>query len=185
MVINQEYFWTDSKIVLGYLANDTKRFYMYVANRTQEIKESTDQNQWNYVRSKDNPADIASRGSNIDELKESAWFDGTSFLRNVDLQKYLSSNYVDRSIQNEDPEVRSMTTTMESRQGISDRYNNLSSWKGLVRSIALLKKMASAKQWKLFNLETSDIEEAEVTVIQTTKLTAIEQKLHACSRIWS
>ena len=31
----QEYFWTDSKIVLGYVTNDARRFHVYVANRVQ------------------------------------------------------------------------------------------------------------------------------------------------------
>ena len=29
----QEYYWTDSKAVLGYISNDSKRFHVYVANR--------------------------------------------------------------------------------------------------------------------------------------------------------
>ena len=37
-----EVFWTDSKIVLGYITNTVKRFKTFVANRVQEIKEKTD-----------------------------------------------------------------------------------------------------------------------------------------------
>lgn len=36
-----EYFWTDSKVVLGYINNDAKRFHVFVANRVQRIKQST------------------------------------------------------------------------------------------------------------------------------------------------
>lgn len=31
------HFYTDSKVVLGYICNETKRFYMYVHNRVQGI----------------------------------------------------------------------------------------------------------------------------------------------------
>jgi hypothetical protein len=41
MKINQEYFWTDSKIVLGYIANDSKRFHVFVANRVSQIRANT------------------------------------------------------------------------------------------------------------------------------------------------
>ena len=37
-----EVFWTDSKVVLGYITNTVKRFKTFVANRVQEIKEKTD-----------------------------------------------------------------------------------------------------------------------------------------------
>ena len=38
----KKYFWTDSKIVLGYISNVAKRFHTYVANRVQEIRDATD-----------------------------------------------------------------------------------------------------------------------------------------------
>ena len=36
--ITDEYFWTDSKIVLSYLNNDAKPFNVFVANHIQQIK---------------------------------------------------------------------------------------------------------------------------------------------------
>lgn len=45
----REYFWTDSKVVLGYINNDTRRFHVFVANRIQRIKSSTEPSQWQYV----------------------------------------------------------------------------------------------------------------------------------------
>ena len=57
-----EVFWSDSKVVLGYIANEARRFHVFVGNRVQQIRDSTEVNQWNYVQTKDNPADCASRG---------------------------------------------------------------------------------------------------------------------------
>ena len=31
----QEIFWTDSKMVLGYINNDARRFHVFVGNRVQ------------------------------------------------------------------------------------------------------------------------------------------------------
>ncbi len=39
--ITNEIFWTDSRVVLGYIANDVKRFHVFVANRVQEIQEKS------------------------------------------------------------------------------------------------------------------------------------------------
>ena len=41
-----EYSWTDSKVVLGYIANDSRAFKTFVANRVQAIQEYSNPNQW-------------------------------------------------------------------------------------------------------------------------------------------
>ena len=56
-------YWTDSKTVLGYINNDARRFHVFVSNRVQEIRERTSPAQWHYVGTKENTADITSRGS--------------------------------------------------------------------------------------------------------------------------
>ena len=61
----KEFFWKDSQVVLAYIQNDTRRFKTYVANRVQQIRDHTTPNQWNYVESKHNPADDASRGFSV------------------------------------------------------------------------------------------------------------------------
>lgn len=63
-----EWFWTDSSVVFSYIANNTRRFHVFVANRVQQIRDVSEPYQWNYVSASDNPADIASRGASADEL---------------------------------------------------------------------------------------------------------------------
>ena len=76
----QEYYWTDSRVVLGYVNNDAKRFHTFVANRIQHIRLSTSPEQWRHVSSENNPADCASRGMTAIQMKESSWLKGPSFL---------------------------------------------------------------------------------------------------------
>jgi len=77
----EEVFWTDSQVVLGYINNNARRFKVFVANRVQIIKENSSAEQWNYVASKDNPADLASRGVNVKQSdKVKMWFEGPRFL---------------------------------------------------------------------------------------------------------
>ncbi|XP_044168489.1 uncharacterized protein LOC122952732 [Acropora millepora] len=66
-------YWTDSKTVLGYINNDAKRFHVFVGNRVQEIRDKTSREQWRYIETKQNPADIASRGSSVQELIEQSF----------------------------------------------------------------------------------------------------------------
>ena len=66
-----EFFWADSKVVLGYIKNEAKRFHTFVANRLQEIKIRTKMEQWHYIDTKNNPADHASRGRTAEEFVKS------------------------------------------------------------------------------------------------------------------
>ena len=38
------YFWTGSKVVLGYINNESRRFQVYVANRIQQIRDLSEPN---------------------------------------------------------------------------------------------------------------------------------------------
>ena len=57
----RDFFWTDSKVVLGFINSESRRFPVYVANRVQLIRDHTSPDQWRYVESGSNPADEASR----------------------------------------------------------------------------------------------------------------------------
>ena len=60
--IKKEMFWTDSEVVLAFIRNEAK---IFVANRIELIKEHSDDCQWFYINSKQNPANHASRGIDI------------------------------------------------------------------------------------------------------------------------
>jgi len=73
-------YYTDSREVLGYLHNKTKRFYNYVNNTVHRILCLKADVQWNYVDSKSNPADIGSHGcSTLTQSKE--WIEGPTQFR--------------------------------------------------------------------------------------------------------
>ena len=74
-------FWTDSKVVLGYINNEAERFHIFVANRVQQIREYMSPSQWQYMESKANPADDASRGLSAQDLiSDPGWLSGPDFL---------------------------------------------------------------------------------------------------------
>lgn len=61
LLVDTTLFWTDSTTVLGYIANEDKRFKTFVANRLAVIHETTIPTQWRYVDTRSNPADDGSR----------------------------------------------------------------------------------------------------------------------------
>jgi len=60
--VQRRYFWTDSTIVLFWIASQSVKWKTFVANRVSEIQESTLHSERNHVKTSDNPTDIISRG---------------------------------------------------------------------------------------------------------------------------
>lgn len=74
-------FWCDSMIVLGWLSASPGTLKPFVRNRVSEIREGFGAYTWRYVPSKDNPADLVSRGLSADLIGQSSmWWSGPSFL---------------------------------------------------------------------------------------------------------
>ena len=73
--------WTDSQVVLSWLSSPPANWKQYVANRTAEILDVIPSSKWHYVPSKQNPADVASRGLSPDLLPDcKLWFVGPDWL---------------------------------------------------------------------------------------------------------
>ena len=99
-----ETYWVDSKIVLGYIQNESKRFRTYVANRTNKIRSQTEKGHWKYISILDNLADDTSRGLCVkDEEKVRRWFHGPPFL--WDKEWSISASTLIAHAAEDDPEV--------------------------------------------------------------------------------
>jgi hypothetical protein len=60
--LQKQYYRTDSSIVLAWISANANSWQTFVANRISEIQDTTTRAGWNHIRSKDNAADIVSRG---------------------------------------------------------------------------------------------------------------------------
>ncbi|KAK3751570.1 hypothetical protein QZH41_007533 [Actinostola sp. cb2023] len=139
--IDQDFYWTDSKVVLGYIHNESRRFHVFVANRVQEIQESTRAEQWRYVDTKQNPADEASRGMKARELPMSRWILGPSFLWE-EKSKWPTTDSQGGAISEDDPDVKksvamATSTEGEERASLERRLEYFSDWYRAKRAIAL------------------------------------------------
>ena len=135
-------FWTDSKVVLGYICNEARRFRIFVANRVQQIKDHSEPYQWHHVITERNPADIASRGIQAIELvSNTMWFNGPSFLWEPNLL-LEDTEYV--AVDQTDPEVRKTQVLLVDQTmpnhlfpTLLERLEYFSSWHHAKRAIAL------------------------------------------------
>ena len=76
-------FWCDSTAVLQTIANNTKRFPTFVANRVAIIERNTNLSHRRYVPRKKNPDDLATRYVTISSFPASSchvWLNGPEFL---------------------------------------------------------------------------------------------------------
>ncbi|GFY05725.1 DUF1758 domain-containing protein [Trichonephila clavipes] len=75
--INKIWMWTDSTIALAWIKTEPHKLKTFVSNRVAEIQALSKDYHWKHVSSKNNPADLISRGCNVDELlKNEMWFSG-------------------------------------------------------------------------------------------------------------
>ena len=77
--------------MLNCIKNQTKRFPVFVANRLAIIEQGSDPNNWHYLPSKLNPADLPSRGVSALSIEQlNAWLRGPGFFQEpiLDFSKF-------------------------------------------------------------------------------------------------
>ena len=136
----KEWFWTDSRVVVGYIKNDSRRFKTFVANQVQQITENTDVQQWCYAPTRENPVDGASRGLNAARVHPgSCWFQGPPFLWQNE-SNWPGTKGVEVEVHTDDPELRRETESYvvfvheDIVAGLEERISN---WPRLKRIVAL------------------------------------------------
>lgn len=146
-------FWSDSMTVLQYIANKTKSFKTYVANRISVIHCLSEVMQWRHICTKEIPADVASRGLSVKYyLQCDTWLKGPEFL-------YTPSEWP-KSLENMDvvpdgdPEIKHTavvyaTSAQTAKESFptSKLLSYFSNWMDLKKAVAwILKIKDSLKQ---------------------------------------
>ncbi|XP_026003932.1 uncharacterized protein LOC113009687 [Astatotilapia calliptera] len=182
-------FFSDSKVVLGYIYNEARRFHVFVNNRVQRIRRATVPTQWGYVPSVHNPADHGSRSLPAEKLLSSTWLKGPEF----PLKPLQSNSSGTFQLQNPDSdiEVRPLiTATIQTSYPCLKTANleSFSSWQSLTRAVARLAHIArtfkvkqsggQCKGWHICHeLTTSDFEQARETVIKAVQQESFPEEL--------
>ncbi|XP_066928973.1 uncharacterized protein [Clytia hemisphaerica] len=141
--IQREVYWTDSKVVLGYLNNDTKKFKMFVSNRVTFIKDRTTSTSWRYVNSEDNPADVGSRVLRQDDTERiNMWLKGPQFLWQPLSDDVTTTKFV---VNDDDPEIVKSSDTLTCAATAAVETNvllsvigRMSSWIKIIRVTAFV-----------------------------------------------
>ncbi|KAL4224489.1 hypothetical protein ACF0H5_015190 [Mactra antiquata] len=161
--------FTDSKVVLGYICNKTRRFFTYVSNRVERILNITCPEQWRYVQTDKNPADFATRcTSEVPDINDSVWIKGPTFLLNQIVTR--SQTNFDLVNPDNDCEIRHdilVKKTIESSHFIH-KFEKFSTWKSLIRALSLLTKVCVRRRLKRTN-DVAIRTDVETCVIRTVQ----------------
>lgn len=77
--------WSDSTITLSWINTSPHLLKTFVANRVSQIQSFTQPNNWHYVKTDENPADLLSRGLTPTEIMNSKlWFHGPDWLTKLE-----------------------------------------------------------------------------------------------------
>ena len=129
-------YWTDSMNVLWWVRNHSRKFKPFVVNRISEIQSLSSPEKWNHVKTKENPADLLSRGMSVKDLAQSnLWWYGPETLK--DKNEVLIKTEIERSseVHEEKGNQMVMMAIMQSDTESLWRLNpkHHSSWKRLIR----------------------------------------------------
>ena len=109
--ISNAILWTDSQIVLTWLST-SKPLSAFIRNRVQEITEVTQKYSWRYCPTTSNPADLLSRGVDVEKLtKTDLWFKGPTWISNKELWPVWTVNesQILATVANNDDEKQHIT----------------------------------------------------------------------------
>lgn len=177
--ICQEYFWTDSQVVLAYINNEARRFHVFVANRVQRIRERTEPTQWHYIDTDQNPADHASRGLKVAELVSSNWLIGPKFLweREIVIPKSTAELLV------ADPEVKTMQALqikVVKDNDFLERLERFSKWSTALKIVARIQRLAKRiKTAEPINVE--DRRKAGLVLVKLAQRNAFNEEIQSLS----
>ncbi|XP_063404420.1 uncharacterized protein LOC134687892 [Mytilus trossulus] len=173
-------FWSDCQIVLSWLSS-VKPQRQFIKNRIEEIKSLCGDNVWRYCPTKDNPADLLTRGITSEELQQNEiWFSGPKWLNSKEDWPTWNGNNVTSSVcttmSENDDKIETMENNQNVRIGIgeiidNERYN---SCRKLTRITAYVMRFATncratETEQKKDLLRSDEIENAKFLWIRYTQ----------------
>ncbi|XP_062699445.1 uncharacterized protein LOC134284513, partial [Aedes albopictus] len=185
--IKQRFFWSDSTTVLSWLQSDQRKYRQFVACRVSEILDSTKVTEWQYVPSRENVADDATKwkdGLRIDNSHR--WFSGPHFL-------YDSSNMWPQQKKLSSPTAEELRPMHIHKEIIHDpliQFCRFSKWERCLRAVAYVHRFvdqlkrktngdpddAEAKEVQLF-LTREELQRAEHTILRLAQLEAFADEV--------
>ena len=200
-------FWSDSQNVLWWIRGRSRDFKPFVANRVGEIQTSSNPDQWRYVPTGLNPADLLSRGVHaVDLQSDQKWWTGPEFLKKPEdawplrVMKDTHTGYSEMkrpsrlqnattmpSMTSEDRLESTFVIVTDNEENFPVKPQNYSSLLRLKRILAWINRFTDncqkQKKSRIFGEIMSDeLQRAEVQIIHHAQVTEFTEEWKALSR---
>lgn len=177
----KRYFWSDSTTVLHWIRNKNRSYNIFVANRLGEIDESSDTNEWYYVPTDRNIADVATKNNTYKLQEDCEWFRGPKFLYNV-VEDWFTSTPEKENIEMRDCNLELINHIYETVNYDLPvpEPNKFSSWLRLLRCTAtMLLFIEKCKKTCKKEIDAEILKKAEILLLRYSQAQsfAIEIKL--------
>lgn len=163
-IINRKssiFAWSDSTIALGWITNNRNND-KFIRNRVNDIATLLPGVKWNYVNTKENPADVASRGIQSKNLRSyNLWWCGPEWLRKT-------SEEWPRLQQKEQQVVVTAAATEKQQHFLDSLWERCSSFTKLQRVVAYIIRFTKAVKGDKFEsqmLTLSELDDSERLII--------------------
>lgn len=197
--ISEIYFWMDSLIALQWIKKEPAHLQPFVAHRVRDIQEfSGPESIWNHVDGINNPSDLISRGVSAEQLPNTMWSLGPSFLSQPQTEWPVTRIQFDLSDQRYTKELKKITSlavsnvkALKTDNIFYDIIKNSSSTGRMKRKIAPVMRFIYNCRAKALNLprrsqESKDIfqptlgdrEDAETAIARVDQMITLSQEFN-------
>lgn len=163
---SEMYAWTDSSIVISWLCGEPNRWKPFVANRVVQIIENINNKHWYHVQSKDNPADLASRGIFLSALKESdLWWRGPRWLSEKEF-KISKPVIINTDLEMKTNKINTYLTVEPEKQekSLISQFENFDNLLQLTTAIAFCKIFLNYKKQNYTKIITTQVSEESLKI---------------------
>ncbi|XP_055622774.1 uncharacterized protein LOC129766280 [Toxorhynchites rutilus septentrionalis] len=178
--------WSDSQIVLAWIKKDPNQLQTYVRNRVIEIYGLTNDYEWKYVRSENNPADLVSRGCHPESLRRSdMWWNGPPFLQATNYEILETPILQDDEL----PEMRRPTVSNPvvnfEDEPIFERCGTFSKLQRVLAQVVRFTRllcMAKEERNKSQYISVQDMRDAMGYIVRVLQNTALNEEIQCIQR---
>ena len=117
--------WMDSLVALYWISNPGKPWKTFVSNRVKKIAETTSEIgiTWKYCPSRNNLADLGSRGASMKRMESEDWYNGPEWLLNEDKWPEQPQLRISEAVSEESKPIKE--EVLFTKENYSDEWDKL------------------------------------------------------------
>nr|CAH7738741.1 unnamed protein product [Callosobruchus chinensis] len=184
ITFNKIFLWCDSTVCLAWIHTEPNRLQVFVQNRVAQIQAQTSPNNWHYIRTDENPADLLSRGVYPSILVNShLWWSGPGWLKQ-DESYWPTFAW---SCEGEIPELRKRQMCLASSQKISlinmSTYSSLTKLQRVVAYVfRFISNSRTQSQKLLCPLSSSELSAALTYLVKLSQTESFPEEIATLKR---